>query len=415
MEVEYTNLLKREVEKKFGRRILSSADCHNLSYEIVQWSKTKISFNTLRRFFNLMKADHQPSMYTLNALSGFCGYSSFDDFITTKSNHAPETDNAEASGLLNYLVLLFKNTEVSNLNDATYFSLVQQTIGFLEQHTFLIERFQKEISGTKNGQKFYFELFINIDKLNSFYGDGLHYYLQEKKDTEAQLFAHSLLCFKSWLIMNDEDVKQYHAVLLKYEVNKAMQPSVCARYFASQLFYADVMGLDKEPIFVQARQFYASIVPHKDHYTSFYCFEIILAEAIMLVGQYEEALFYIDELFIKLKRYVPSYIDVALLETVCLFRAIAFAHTGKKQKAYEILCDIIPFKFGFLSKQYLNILYLQLKSVLRNKSIEQDQTAYLIQQTGFNRLTTLWGNSDPQQAEESDGLLKIVGKTGQKN
>jgi hypothetical protein len=402
MEAEYTALLKREVEKKFGRKILSSADCHSLSNEIMQWSQIKISFNTLRRFFNLMKADHQPSMYTLNALSGFCGYSSFDNFITSRSNLNLNGEPEEASGLLNYLVLLFKNTEVSNVNDVTYFSLVQQTIYYLEQHAYLIERFQKEIAGTQNGQRFYFELFINIDKLNSFYGDGLRYYLHEKRDAEAQLFAHSLLCFKSWLVRDDEAVRQHYAILLRYEVTKLMQPSVCARYFASQLFYADVMGLDKEPILDRARQFYASIVPLKDHYASFYCFEIILSEAIMLTGQqYEEATYYIDALFIKLKRYVPSYINVALLETVCLFRAIVFAHTGRKQKAIEILCDIVPIKFCFLSKQYLNILYLQLKSALRNKNVEQEQTRYLIQQTGFIRLASLWKNTCSVSIEEN--------------
>ena len=402
MEAEYTRLLKREVEKKFGRKVLSSADCHSLSQEIVQWSETKISFNTLRRFFNLMKADHQPSLFTLNTLSGFCGYSSFDDFITTKTNSVPDKEQTDGSGLLNYLVLLFKNTEVSNVNDATYFSLVQQTISYLEQHLYLIERFQKEIAGTQNGQKFYFELFINIDKLNSFYGDGLRYYLQEKKDAEAQLFAHSLLCFKNWLVMDNEGMEQHHGILYRYELHKAMQPSVCARYFASQLFYADVMGIDKEPILIRARQFYASIVPLKDHYASFYCFEIILSEAIMLTGQqYEEASYYIDALFIKLKRYVPSYINVALLETVCLFRAIVFAHTGRKQKAYEILCDIVPIKFCFLSKQYLNILYLQLKSALRNKDVEQEQTRYLIQQTGFTRLASLWKSTFSVPIEEN--------------
>lgn len=180
MEVKDTNTLKQEIERKFGRRVLSSADCLQLCTEISAWTKTKVSFNTLRRFFNLMKADHHPSLYTLNTLSSYCGFSSFDDFMKTRT-HVSSTENAEASFLLNYLVMLFKNVEITDINDATYFNLVQLTINFLEQHSYLVDRFQKEIAQTRNGQRFYYEQFIHVDKLNSFYGEGLQYYLYEKK------------------------------------------------------------------------------------------------------------------------------------------------------------------------------------------------------------------------------------------
>jgi hypothetical protein len=131
-------------------------------------------------------------------------------------------------------------------------------------------------------------------------------------------------------------------------------------------------------------------LPHKEHYAAFDCFEIILAEALLLTSQFDEALFYMEELFIKLKRYVPSYIDVVLLETISLFKAIVFAHTGKKGKAAELLTELMPYSFCFLSKQYLTILYLLLKRSIRNHHADEEQMQYLIDHTGFNRLIHLW-------------------------
>lgn len=397
MEAEYANNLREEIERKIGRRILSSADCHQLCAEISKWTQIKIGFNTVRRFFSLMKADHQPSLYTLNTLSSYCGFSSYDDFVKNRAN-TPVPESGNGSGLLNYLIMLFKNMEIIDVNDATYFNLVQHTINYLEQHTYLIDRFQKEIAQTRNGQLFYFEQFIHIDRLNSFYGDGLRYYLYEKRGPAAQLFARSLLCFKSWLTMKDEEVKQHYSALEEYVPDKGIKPSISGRYFASCLFYADIMKEDKEAIMIKARQFYATVIPHKEHYASFYCFEIILSEALILTGQFEEALFYIDELFVKLKRYVPSYIDVVLLETILLYKAIVCVHTGKRSKANEILTELMPYNFCFLSKQYLTILYMQLKRLTRNSHCDEEQLQHLISQTGFTRLAGLWQGAVPQKA-----------------
>ncbi len=73
--MESIDLLKDEVKKIFGRRILSSADCQNLCEDILSTSSIKISFNTIRRFFSLIKAVSRPSIYTLNTLSNYCGFS----------------------------------------------------------------------------------------------------------------------------------------------------------------------------------------------------------------------------------------------------------------------------------------------------------------------------------------------------
>jgi hypothetical protein len=403
MDLGQMNLLKQEIEKTFGRKILSSADCHHLCMDISHRTKHRISFNTLRRCFNLMKATHNPSFYTLDVLSNYCGFSSYEEFLNFRTQSFPEEVNQKDSSLLNYMVLVFKNTEVSNNNDITYFSVVQQTINYLDQHRSIVDQFQREISRTRNGQNFYFEQFVNIDKLTSFYGDGLRYYLNEKKTKEAQLFGHSLLCFRYWMTGNDEEVPKHLKIVMSHNIDDTMQPPVCARYFATQLLYADVMGINEESVMIKARQFYYFIAPTKYTYCHYYCFEIVMAEALILAGQFEEALFYVDEIFKKIKNCIPSYIDIALLETIYLFKSLVFAHTGKKAKAKEILENINPNKFYFLSRRYLNILYLSLIKLVKNRNMETEQIRYLVSETGFHRLLSLWERFDPVLAEKQPG------------
>lgn len=416
METQHIHLLNQEVEKKLGRKILSSSDCYDLSAEIELKLKVRVSFNTLRRFFGLIKSDHKPSIFTLNALSCFCGYSSFDDFENAKNEPHSNTEVIEGSGLLNYLVLLFKNTEVSSIHDATYFSLVQHTIDYISHYPYLIERFQKEIASTKNGQNYYYEIFVHFDKLNSFYGDGLQFYLQKKKDVEAQIFANSLLCFTGWLTESKDEVQKYHSIIMDYTICRSMKPSVCARYYAAQLFYGNAMGVSNDEVVAEGMQYYTSLIPQKDHYNSFYCFEIIWTEALILTGYYEEALFYLDELSINLNKFFPSSIDLPLMEAILLFKAIIYYLEGKKQRSLELLGYILPQKFCFLSRQYQTLLYLLLKGTLRNTNSENEQVSHLVRETGFTKLLLLWQNEYVKgDIQDREKFIYTVSKNGQKN
>src|SRR5687767_13557761 len=100
--------LRLEVEKTYGRKILSSADCQQICLDIHQKTKLRLSFNTLRRFFKLMKDPHLASNYTCEVLSQYCGFTSFQDFKKFKANASFERKSTDTK-LLDYLVHLFKN------------------------------------------------------------------------------------------------------------------------------------------------------------------------------------------------------------------------------------------------------------------------------------------------------------------
>jgi hypothetical protein len=92
MESIHTKSLKSEVEIVFGRKVLFSTDCHELSDDIFQKTGSKLSFNTLRRFFHLMKTDFSPSPSTLNILAKYCDYPSYNHFLVDKLNKTPIPD-----------------------------------------------------------------------------------------------------------------------------------------------------------------------------------------------------------------------------------------------------------------------------------------------------------------------------------
>lgn len=388
METAHIIQLKLHVERTLGRRILSSSDCHHLQNEITQQIPVSISFNTLRRFFNLMKAKHEQSIYTLNTLSMYCGYSSFDEFVTSLQEHTAQKGDVGTTNtdLLNYLVLLFRKTEVVGPNDDTFNRLVRETILFLEHHPSLIDQFQRSISRTRNGQEYYFEQFINMDNLNAYYGDGLRYYLQAKHTMQSQLFGHYLLSLRYWLTMDNKNLEKHYKAIMQQDLDKKPQPSWTGLFYAPQLYYAHASGADTERILIKARQSCPTTPSLKDGVISMIVCQFVLSQALVLTAQYEEALFYIDELLKGRKKQATYSIDASLLEAIRLFKAISLAQLGEKADAKELLESIDPTNFHFLSKRFMTILYLSLKLLLKKNASDQKQLEHLVQATGFTRL-----------------------------
>jgi len=389
MESEYIHQLKLYIERVLGRRILSSGDCRFLFHQITQQLNLTLSFNTLRRFFNLMDTKHAQSVYTLNILSAYCGFASFDDFVSTVKRTPIKQKEQQNTDLLFYVVTLFKETEVSDENDYTFFYFVRHTITFLEFHPILIDQFQREIAKTANGQLYYFEQFIHVDRLNGFYGDGLKYYLYEKKNPEAQIFGNYLLCLRYWLTRENKNMEKHYQAVVRHNLNKNDPPATVARYYATQLMQAAVAGTDPVPIHIKARQFYATVALALDNYVSVFRFYGSMAHILMLTGQYEEALFYIDEFLKYKKKYVLPPAESNLAEAIHLFKSISLIRLGQKATGKEWLDSLNPCDFFFLSKQYLSILYLSVKQSLKKSRSEQKQIQSLVKSTGFVRLLEL--------------------------
>ena len=387
MKIEVESVIKDEIENIFGRRIVSSRDCIQLSDEIFQKTKFQLNPNTLRRFFGLVKASFPPSHSTLTILSKYCGFQSVDDFrYVSKSNGHSEISNEST---LHFLVSLFRDITVKDANDKTFLSLVINTVNFLNRNPALTDKFQCQISKTKNGQEFYFEKFVNIDKLNGYYGNGLRYYYSEKRIINSQVFAHSLLVYRYWLTGNNEMLKKHFLILEQQKLNNAVTPFIYGRYWAAQLYHAHVFGQSADKIILAAYKYYTSVSKEYSA-TSFPRFELYMAEALVLTGYCEEGLYYIQQ---AKKNYTENddYNYWKFFQNFILLETIAYAKISDGAGVDELFAQINPMEFYFLRKTFSNILYLLLIDQLKKQGLKHDeQLDALINETVFIRLKSIF-------------------------
>lgn len=200
--------LKEDVEGVFGRRVQTARDCQQLSDDIYARTSIVINYNTLRRFFGIVKSAYPPSAATLDILARYCGFNSAGDLASYKGKMYRRLTDDEQS-MVRFLAGIFRTTPTAHVNDGTFLSVVRQAIDYVNDHPVVADKLQRAIARTRNGQDFYFEQFVNIDKLNSHYGAGLLYYLAEKPTPEAKIFTHALLCQRGWLSGRVEEVVQH--------------------------------------------------------------------------------------------------------------------------------------------------------------------------------------------------------------
>jgi hypothetical protein len=389
MKQMYITCLQQELIQVFGHPVLAFSDCSKLVEEIFEKTGSRLSVNTLRRFFNLIIAKYPPSYNTLTILSKACGFHSFDEFRSICDRKKNQTNNPDPT-LLRFMVSLFQQTPVMGVNDESFNSIVRLTIIYLKSNQEIIDTFQKEIARTKNGQAFYFERFINIDYLNSFYGNGIRYYLNEKRDNEAQLFGYSLLCFRDWLTKDDPAFDFHYKQVEQYTPSLSMSPGVQARHFSAKLFYTHIHGLPAAPVLEDARYAFNQLSASKEHTKGFARFEFIFSAALVLTHHFEEASFYLAQTTRRKHRHSLSDEETALFKDIEVYEALALAALGERAKAETLYARLKTARFYFLERKYMSILFMHLEQLLKRKSFRQEKRDFLVQDTGFIRLQDLF-------------------------
>ena len=386
MRAELEKVIKSEIESVFGRRIISSRDCIALSDEIYQRTQNQLNPNTLRRFFGLVKASYPASNATLNILSKYCGFTSTEDIYQIKQKETEEKPEVvEHKSLLYYLISLFQDAPVSGKCDKTFLSLVKHTIKFLEFNPALTDKFQGLVAKTKNGQDFYFEQFVNIDKLNSYFDNGLRYYMNEKPTPEAKLLVNAIQVYKYWLKDNTKKTKEFGEQIQDRSLIAGSSFYISSRYYAALLFHAHVSGYPVEEILIDIYKLYSTFTEtHRNNEALLY-FEYVLSEALVLTGHYNDALYYLGQ-FQKKEQFSDSPKYTVSGENVKLLKAIAHFKTGNIQLADTIFNDIKPSGFLFILKNFSGILYMYLATELKRKNIRYNESFHsLIHETGFLR------------------------------
>lgn len=93
--------LKEQIFFKIGKEIVNRGDCEHLSRLIEIDTGEYLNYNTLRRFFNIDKQTFKPRTSTLDILSKYIGYLSFDHFSSFKPQRVYFDQNLKMYGVLN--------------------------------------------------------------------------------------------------------------------------------------------------------------------------------------------------------------------------------------------------------------------------------------------------------------------------
>lgn len=104
--------VKKSIEEKFRLKIISTNDCKSLSKIIFKKVNVLISYNTLRRFFNITANTNLPSLHTVNLLSNLIG---FPDFISLQAYKINANRDFIHENI--HLFHLSKNINLSILNE----------------------------------------------------------------------------------------------------------------------------------------------------------------------------------------------------------------------------------------------------------------------------------------------------------
>lgn len=375
-------LIKLEIEDSFGRKVLTARDCEELSGEVFLKTGQRIHANTLRRFFAIVKTKNLPSKSTLQILAKYCGYSSIEELRSFRNEEQDGTVKMDPANVLRFVHALFHETQVRGYDDPTFLSQMPILIRFFNHNVALAERLGKIIARTKNGQEFYFEQCINIDRLNSYYGDGLRYYLAEKETKEAILFGHGMLGLRAWLTKDDQQLEKEFKALSTMKLDHSINPFLQGRYYAVCLYHADILGKPTKGIIKKALEVYSGVKkPAQRPYELFPTF----SQALAFTGHFEEAIEAI-ELRNRMHRQ-DTAIDKSNNEIFDLLKAFCLSRLGRKKEAAAIIKEINPTEFHFLARKYKTILYL-LTSMHIKRSADKIhlQLQNLLQTTGFVRL-----------------------------
>lgn len=273
--------LQRAIELEFGRRITNRPDCESLSEAIYDKTKKSISYNTLRRFFNLAGGKNTSSLSqnTLDILANYCGYTYYSAF---ESQHAAQfaistyyrlqlelqqkeqfliseietaldqlPDQQQKYNFTNAVILLaFKRLDVDflrhvfqlksifrgehYLNSNLYFLI--QTIGLqIRQHPELSGQLWEAWAQDQQARFYYFELFVDMDTLVTSHYRAIEWYYRFSVNKQDRLFAASLLAWKNLLNGDEQQLEKQLDIIQSISNKNELHPIPVARSYIVRL------------------------------------------------------------------------------------------------------------------------------------------------------------------------------------
>lgn len=339
--------------------------------------------NTLRRFFGLVKSQYNPSPSTLTILLKYCGYNSLEELSSVRKP-TEKTEVLTEESVLHFLSTVFRNLPMQDGHNLTAETLVQNTIPFLERHPGLAEPFHREVARSVPGRYYYYEMSVNMDRLNGYYGEGLFHYLRSNPTTEGKIFGHSLLVLRYWLTGNKSAVDKHMHELGNIAVPATCPSHILGRLMAARILFAHTHHQSIDGILADATKHLVSLLAGSQQIAipTFPDFELAVCEALVLIGREDEG-----SEFIRRGKQLLSFSRKPL--TVNPFELWEHVILSKKNPSRRALPGTSKAKEiptgNILNRRYNNLVRIALA---RTTGKEKSQLPGLIAETGYTVFET---------------------------
>ena len=267
--------LKGEIEKSFGKRISTRGDCELLSDDLFRKTGVVISYNTIRRMFGLAEY-RQPRVTTLNHLSNYIGFKSFQDFNQryTEVDAWPSWEQLYAvvsTDDINRIIEMLRYRQLNNLQFAISFTIVTRELllrnnieGLIEIfqspffqfsemtydevaqvgvltgllfRTFSNEELEKRLLKEPNFRDLILKIYVDYGRLNGNYGKWIDWLLKSKGlDAETVTFIWCLSIWKRYLYSQTFLTKD---IALLPELSNEQHPILFGRLFGLKILSAE--------------------------------------------------------------------------------------------------------------------------------------------------------------------------------
>lgn len=330
-DIQLDRIREEITQKVFCSGIYTNGDCRLLAEDIEVKCGMRLGINTLRRFFGLLDSV-PPSKTTLDILALYCGYQNWSTFVATKAIQTIEivvgdiVVQALITGHIcwkDYIDFRKKFRREKNLGDALlkiilvalqlkdeiflmrvfddktpsytlsvtnanpfFYSLALGS--FIRNNPDLHAQLLPVWATQKEGQRLFFEFYVDIDHLCEYYGDYLNTYFMHKKTPESTMFVASLNSLKYWFLNDTTALAHYNQILKKTKDLDSLHPYPIFRKYAS-FIREDKKNLVKIKIHVATIKAYIANTT-TDRIDDVYMSAYVVLSALNEAGLYQDVL-----------------------------------------------------------------------------------------------------------------------------
>lgn len=264
------DILKKEIEKKIGKKVTNRGDCELVANIILETLEEEISYSTIRRLYGLIN-ETKPNNKTLNTLAKFIGYKNYIHFCQNYSykqkidlneiiyKTVSENNSEEIINLINktknssedftsMVIILIRELwhnenynlinrifrlKALNFNSFSFYEVLKlgNSIGLLIRRK---SKLEPVLLNNINFLECVFLIFVDYSSLNKYYGDSLKIIKKNNFKYDINLFSLALLEFRNFL-----NKKTVNKIIFRASKIKQLHPILSGRLLSLKLISAD--------------------------------------------------------------------------------------------------------------------------------------------------------------------------------